>query len=125
MRAPEARSQNSISFSRSSNNHSIGVITADECFDWGFTGPNLRAAGVPWDLRKAQPYDVYDRMDFDIPIGKNGDCYDRYLVRIVEMRQSLRIIRQCLEEMTEGPVKSIDRKISPPPRAEMKTSMKP
>ena len=101
----------------------IGIVSAEQAMDWGFSGPMLRGSGVAWDLRKAQPYDVYDRMDFDIPIGKNGDCYDRYLVRIVEMRQSLRIIRQCLEEMTGGPIKSIDRKISPPPRAEMKTSM--
>ena len=101
----------------------IGIVSAEQAMDWGFSGPMLRGSGVAWDLRKAQPYDVYDRMDFDIPIGKNGDCYDRYLVRIVEMRQSLRIIRQCLEKMTEGSVKSIDRKISPPPRAEMKTSM--
>ena len=101
----------------------IGVITADQCFDWGFTGPNLRASGVAWDLRKAQPYDVYDKMEFDIPICKHGDCYDRYLVRIYEMRESLRIIRQCLDNMPGGPCKSDDRKISPPPRAEMKNSM--
>ena len=101
----------------------IGIVSAEQAMDWGFSGPMLRGSGVAWDLRKAQPYDVYDRMDFDIPIGKNGDCYDRYLVRIAEMRQSLRIIRQCLEDMPEGPIKSTDRKISPPPRAEMKTSM--
>ena len=101
----------------------IGIVSAEQAMDWGFSGPMLRGSGVAWDLRKAQPYDVYDRMDFDIPIGKNGDCYDRYLVRIAEMHQSLRIIRQCLEEMPEGPIKSVDRKISPPPRAEMKTSM--
>jgi NADH-quinone oxidoreductase subunit D len=101
----------------------IGIVTDQQAMDWGFSGPMLRGSGVAWDLRKAQPYDVYDRMDFDIPVGKNGDCYDRYLVRFAEMHQSLRIIRQCLEEMPEGPVKSLDRKISPPPRAEMKTSM--
>jgi NADH-quinone oxidoreductase subunit D len=101
----------------------IGIVTAEQAMDWGFSGPMLRGSGVAWDLRKSQPYDVYERMDFDIPIGKNGDCYDRYLVRFEEMRQSLRIIRQCIEEMPEGPVKSLDRKISPPPRAEMKTSM--
>ncbi len=101
----------------------IGAIDADGCFDWGFSGPNLRAAGVAWDLRKAQPYDVYEEMDFDIPVGKHGDCYDRYLVRMHEMRQSLRIIEQCIENMPGGPCKSIDRKISPPPRSEMKASM--
>jgi NADH-quinone oxidoreductase subunit D len=101
----------------------IGKVSAEDAIDWGFTGPMLRASGVPWDLRKAQPYDVYDRMDFDIPIGKNGDCYDRYLVRIEEMRQSLRIIRQAIEQMPEGPIAVDDRKVAPPPRAEMKQSM--
>ena len=101
----------------------IGVVTAEQAMDWGFSGPMLRGSGVAWDLRKAQPYDVYDRMDFDIPVGKNGDCWDRYLVRIEEMRQSLRIMRQCLDEMPEGPIKTLDRKIAPPPRAEMKRSM--
>ncbi|MBL27372.1 MAG: NADH-quinone oxidoreductase subunit D [Rhodospirillaceae bacterium] len=102
----------------------IGVVTAEQALDWGFTGPMLRGSGVPWDLRKAQPYDVYDRMDFDIPVGKNGDCYDRYLVRVEEMRQSLRIIDQCLEQMPKsGPVVTEDRKIAPPRRGEMKQSM--
>ena len=101
----------------------IGVATAEEALDWGFSGPMLRASGLPWDLRKSQPYDVYERMDFDIPIGKNGDCYDRYLVRIEEMRQSLKIMRQCLNEMPAGPVQVDDAKITPPPRAEMKRSM--
>ena len=101
----------------------IGVVTAEQAMDWGFSGPMLRGSGVAWDLRKAQPYDVYDRMDFDIPVGKNGDCYDRYLVRVEEMRQSLRIMDQCLDEMPEGPIKTADRKIAPPPRAEMKRSM--
>ena len=101
----------------------IGVITAEQCFDWGFTGPNLRAAGVPWDLRKAQPYDVYDKMEFDIPIGKHGDCYDRYLIRIHEMRQSLRIIKQCVADIPGGLCKTDDRKVSPPSRADMKHSM--
>ena len=101
----------------------IGVITADECFDWGFTGPNLRAAGVPWDLRKAQPYDGYERFEFDIPIGQHGDCYDRYLVRVHELRQSLRIIDQCIGDMPGGSCKSDDRKITPPRRADMKNSM--
>jgi len=101
----------------------IGVINEEQCYDWGFTGPNLRASGVPWDLRKAQPYDSYDEMEFDIPVGKHGDCYDRYLVRMHEMRQSLRIIKQSIENMPGGPCKSNNRKISPPPRAEMKGSM--
>jgi NADH-quinone oxidoreductase subunit D len=101
----------------------IGVATAEQAMDWGFSGPMLRASGIPWDLRKAQPYDVYEKMDFDIPIGKNGDCYDRYLVRVEEMRQSLRIMKQCLEQMPDGPVKTTDRKVAPPPRAEMKQSM--
>ena len=101
----------------------IGRVTADEAVAWGFTGPNLRASGIAWDLRKAQPYDGYEEMDFDIAIGKNGDCYDRYLVRVVEMRQSIRIIKQCLEKMPTGPVRVNDRKIMSPPRAEMKSSM--
>ena len=101
----------------------IGVISQEDALDWGLSGPMLRGSGLPWDLRKAQPYDVYGRMDFDIPVGKNGDCYDRYLVRIEEMRQSLRIIGQCLDELPGGPIKTQDNKISPPSRAEMKGSM--
>ncbi len=101
----------------------IGIISAADAIDWGLTGPMLRASGVAWDLRKAQPYDVYETMDFDIPIGKNGDCWDRYLVRMEEMRQSLRIINQALDQMPGGPIKVNDRKVAPPPRAEMKNSM--
>ena len=101
----------------------IGCITPEQAMDWGFTGPNLRAAGVAWDLRKAQPYDAYAEMEFDIPVGTYGDCYDRYLVRIHEMRQSLRILEQCIEQMPGGSCRVNDRKISPPPRAEMKGSM--
>lgn len=101
----------------------IGVASAEEAMDWGFTGPMLRASGVAWDLRKAEPYDVYDRMDFDIPVGKNGDCYDRYLIRLEEMRQSLRIMKQCLQQMPDGPVRTEDSKVAPPRRAEMKQSM--
>jgi len=101
----------------------IGVMNAEMCFDWGFTGPNLRAAGVPWDLRKAQPYDCYDKLDFGVPVGTNGDNYDRYLVRIHEMRESIKMIKQCLADMPPGPVKVDDRKISPPRRSEMKESM--
>lgn len=101
----------------------IGSITSDQALDWGFSGPNLRATGLAWDLRKAQPYDAYAEMDFDIPIGKHGDCYDRYLVRVAEMRESAKIIRQAIEKMPVGAVKVEDHKISPPPRAEMKRSM--
>ena len=101
----------------------IGIISDEDAIDWGFSGPMLRASGVAWDLRKAQPYDVYDRMDFDVPVGRNGDCYDRYLVRVEEMRQSVRIIDQCLAQLPEGPIKTQDFKISPPKRAEMKRSM--
>ena len=83
----------------------------------------LRASGVAWDLRKSQPYDVYSNMDFDIPVGKTGDCYARYLVRVEEMRQSLRIVRQCLKEMPQGPVMTENNKVAPPKRGEMKMSM--
>jgi NADH-quinone oxidoreductase subunit D len=101
----------------------IGIVSAKDALDWGFSGPMLRGSGVPWDLRKAQPYDAYEQMDFDIPIGKNGDCWDRYLVRMEEMRQSLRIMKQALDRMPSGPVRVNDRKIMPPPRSEMKSSM--
>lgn len=101
----------------------IGVATKDEAIDWGFTGPMLRGSGVAWDLRKAQPYDVYEDMDFDIPVGKTGDCYARYLVRMAEMRESIKIMKQCLNRLPGGPVKVNDYKVSPPPRAEMKDSM--
>ena len=101
----------------------IGIISAEDALDWGLSGPMLRATGMAWDLRKAQPYEVYERMDFDIPVGKHGDCYDRYLVRIEEMRQSLRIIKQCLAEMPGGAVRTEDHKITPPRRGEMKASM--
>jgi NADH dehydrogenase I, D subunit len=101
----------------------VGAISAEDALNWGFSGPCLRAAGVAWDLRKAQPYDAYDRMDFDVPVGKHGDCYDRYLVRMYELRECLKIIRQCLKDMPPGPVKADDRKWSPPPRREMKQSM--
>ena len=101
----------------------IGVVTAAQAMDWGFSGPMLRGSGIAWDLRKSQPYDVYGKLDFDIPIGKNGDCYDRYLVRMEEMRQSLKIIKQCLAQMPKGPVTSADPKVVPPKRALMKQSM--
>ncbi|MGE5540111.1 MAG: NADH-quinone oxidoreductase subunit D [Gemmatimonas sp.] len=101
----------------------IGRVSTEDAQAWGFTGPMLRASNVPWDLRKAQPYDAYADMQFDIPVGKTGDCFDRYLVRLEEMRQSLRIMRQCLERMPSGPVLIDDNKISPPRRGEMKRSM--
>jgi NADH-quinone oxidoreductase subunit D len=101
----------------------IGVFSAEQALDWGFSGPMLRASGIPWDLRKAQPYDVYAEMDFDVPIGKHGDCWDRYLVRMEEMRQSVRIIKQTLDKMPSGPVMVDDRKVAPPPRGVMKYSM--
>lgn len=101
----------------------IGVVTKEQALDWGFSGPMLRASGLAWDLRKSQPYDVYDRMDFDVPVGKTGDCYARYLIRMEEMRQSLKIMKQCLKEMPQGLVKANDYKVTPPPRAEMKSSM--
>ena len=101
----------------------IGVVSPEEAMDWGFSGPMLRGSGIPWDLRRSQPYDAYADMDFDVPIGKNGDCFSRYLVRVEEMRQSLRIIRQCIEKMPAGPVKVENNKIAPPKRGEMKRSM--
>ncbi|HKM61501.1 MAG TPA: NADH-quinone oxidoreductase subunit D, partial [Acidisphaera sp.] len=101
----------------------IGIINAQDALAWGFSGPNLRASGVPWDLRRAQPYDKYAEVDFDIPVGRNGDCYDRYLLRIEEMRQCVKIIQQCLAKMKPGPVKALDHKITPPTRGEMKRSM--
>ncbi|WP_375646055.1 MULTISPECIES: NADH-quinone oxidoreductase subunit D [unclassified Bartonella] len=108
-------------------NVDIGVVSIDEAWARGFSGVMIRGAGVPWDLRKSQPYECYDEMEFDIPIGKNSDCYDRYLIRMEEMRQSAKIMRQCVERLlsTEknGPVSSLDRKIVPPKRSEMKSSM--
>ena len=101
----------------------IAAITGEQALDWGFSGSCLRASGLPWDLRRSQPYDAYGEMNFDVPVGKNGDCFDRYLVRIEEMRQSLSIICQALEGMPEGPVMVQNHKISPPTRGEMKSSM--
>jgi NADH dehydrogenase (ubiquinone) Fe-S protein 2 len=101
----------------------VGIVSAKDAMDWGFTGVLLRGSGVLWDLRKTQPYEVYDRMNFDIPVGTNGDCYDRYLVRVEEMRQSLSIVMQCLNDMPTGVVKVDDAKINPPSRAAMKQSM--
>ncbi len=103
----------------------IGVVTPERALNLGMTGPMLRGSGVVWDLRKTQPYDVYDRLDFDIPVGKNGDCYDRYLVRMEEMRQSNRIIKQCVDWLRSnpGPVITDNHKVAAPGREEMKTSM--
>jgi NADH-quinone oxidoreductase subunit D len=101
----------------------IGVISEEDALSLGMTGPCLRASGVAWDLRKTQPYDAYEEMDFDIPIGKTGDCYARYLIRIEEMRQSLRIIDQAIVGMPSGPVMAPDHKVTPPKRGEMKQSM--
>jgi NADH-quinone oxidoreductase subunit D len=98
----------------------IGVVSADEAQDLGFTGPMLRASGLAWDLRK---YEVYEQLDFDIPVGRHGDCFDRYMVRMAEMRESLKIMAQCLDQMPAGPIKLQDRKITPPRRAELKRSM--
>jgi NADH-quinone oxidoreductase subunit D len=104
-------------------NVDIGIVTKKDALDYSFSGVMLRGSGVPWDLRKSQPYECYDQFDFDIPIGKNGDCYDRYLCRIEEMRESVKIINQCLSSMPKGPVKSMDGKITPPPKKEIKDSM--
>jgi len=101
----------------------IGVVSGEDAMAWGFSGPMLRGSGVAWDLRKSQPYEIYGELDFDIPIGKNGDCYDRYLVRMEEMRQALRLIEQCLERMPKGEVVTGDPKITPPKRADVKQSM--
>ena len=103
----------------------IGVVTPERAQALGFTGPMLRGSGIAWDLRKKQPYEVYDRMDFDIPVGKTGDCYDRYLVRVQEMRESNKIIKQCIEWLRKnpGPVITANHKVAPPSREEMKSSM--
>jgi NADH-quinone oxidoreductase subunit D len=103
----------------------IGVVSPERAKALGFTGPMLRGSGVAWDLRKKQPYEVYDRLDFDIPVGVNGDCYDRYLVRVEEMRQSNRIVRQCIDWLRRnpGPVIVENHKVAPPSRLDMKTNM--
>jgi NADH-quinone oxidoreductase subunit D len=104
-------------------NVDIAKMSKEDSIRWGFSGPMIRAAGIPWDIRRAQPYEVYDRMEFDIPVGTNNDCYDRFMVRVEEVRQSAKIMRQCLQQMPSGPVATDDRKVFPPSRAEMKTSM--
>jgi len=108
-------------------NVDVGLVTLDEAWAWGFSGVMVRGSGAPWDLRKAQPYECYEELDFDIPVGKNGDNYDRQVIRMEEMRQSVRIMRQCLDRLRspegQGPVAARDGKVVPPPRAYMKRSM--
>jgi len=104
-------------------NVDIGIVSKQEALDHSFSGVMLRGSGVPWDLRKSQPYECYQDFDFKIPIGKNGDCYDRYLCRMEEMRESIKIIKTCIKKMPPGPVKSIDGKITPPKRENLKNSM--
>jgi NADH-quinone oxidoreductase subunit D len=108
-------------------NVDIGVVSLEDCFAWGFSGVMVRGSGAAWDLRRSQPYECYSELDFDIPIGKNGDNYDRYLIRMQEMRESVKIMKQCLEKLAspegQGPISSIDGKIVPPKRGEMKRSM--
>ena len=101
----------------------IGVVTAEQAMALGFSGPMLRGSNVPWDLRKSQPYEVYDELEFDVAVGKNGDCFDRYLLRIEEMKQSVHLIRQCLDKMPSGEVLNEDHKFTPPRRGDMKQSM--
>ena len=104
-------------------NVDIAVVSRDDAIKWGFSGPMIRGSGIAWDLRKSQPYDVYAKMDFEVPVGTRGDCYDRFMVRVEEVRQSARIMKQCLRDMPEGPIASLDRKVVPPKRGEMKQSM--
>jgi len=104
-------------------NVDIAVVGRDDALRWGFSGPMIRGSGIPWDLRKSQPYDKYAEVEFDVPVGTRGDCYDRFMVRVEEVRQSARIMKQCLQKMPEGPIASLDRKVVPPKRGEMKHSM--
>ncbi|XP_023224791.1 NADH dehydrogenase [ubiquinone] iron-sulfur protein 2, mitochondrial-like [Centruroides sculpturatus] len=101
----------------------IGIVSAEDALNYGFSGVMLRGSGIKWDLRKTQPYEVYDKLQFEVPVGVKGDCYDRYLCRVEEMRQSLNIIDQCLNQMPAGEIKVDDHKIVPPKREEMKSSM--
>ena len=104
-------------------NVDIGVVSRQDAYKWGFSGIMLRGSGIPWDLRRNQPYEIYSELDFKIPLGKNGDCYDRYLCRVQEMHESVKIIQQCIDMMPEGLVMSKDNKVTPPRRSEMKQSM--
>jgi NADH-quinone oxidoreductase subunit D len=101
----------------------IGVVSAKQAINWGFSGVMLRGSGIPWDLRKTQPYEIYSELNFSVPVGNNGDCYDRYLVRMEEMRESLRLIIQSIELLSNGPIKTNNYKINPPFRTDMKNSM--
>ncbi len=101
----------------------VGIVSKEQALDWGFSGPMIRGSGIAWDLRKSQPYEVYGELDFDVAIGKNGDSYDRYLIRVEEMRQSIRLIKQCIAKMPAGAIATDDPKIAPPKRSEMKHSM--
>ncbi|MBJ7499119.1 MAG: NADH-quinone oxidoreductase subunit D [Sphingopyxis sp.] len=104
-------------------NVDIATVSKEDALAWGFSGPMIRGSGIAWDLRKSQPYDAYAAMEFDIPVGTRGDCYDRFMVRVQEVYQSARIIKQCLNDMPSGPIASLDRKVVPPKRGEMKQSM--
>ena len=104
-------------------NVDIGIVSKEDALDYSFSGVMIRGSGIPWDLRKSQPYDCYEQLNFKIPVGKNGDCYDRYLCRIEEMKESVGIIKQCLSMMPKGAIKSEDGKITPPPKKEIKESM--
>jgi len=101
----------------------VGVVSATDAQDWGFSGVMLRGSGINWDLRKSQPYEVYKNLSFDVPVGTNGDCYDRYLIRVFEMKESLKIIEQCLNQIPSGIIKSSDKKLTPPSRKDIKQSM--
>ncbi len=104
-------------------NVDIGIVTKQDALDYSFSGVMIRGSGISWDLRRSQPYECYNEIDFKVPVGKNGDCFDRYLCRIEEMRESIKIIIQCLNQLPKGPIKANDNKISPPPKKELKESM--
>jgi NADH-quinone oxidoreductase subunit D len=101
----------------------IGVVTAKDAYEWGFSGVMLRGSGINWDLRKSQPYETYEELNFKVLVGMNGDCYDRYLIRVFEMRESIKLIEQCLNRIPEGSIKTTDNKLTPPVRYEVKQSM--